>query len=152
MGLPRESDMCRHIIGQNFQGVTNEEALARIAELGKELAGTLMVSKDLAKYMFELPGAAYNSDRMDGYAKGKAFALVGKPDNDFKLFKEDCVGHYRNKHKEFGLLEFGVLKAIEKLSQKGVVVDVLRSVLEGGDMGAGATTGGDVGTDGHYNQ
>ncbi|MFS7888937.1 hypothetical protein Hanom_Chr00s000002g01600851 [Helianthus anomalus] len=32
--------------------------------------------------------------------------VSGKPDNDFELFKSDCATHYRNKRKEFGLLEF----------------------------------------------
>ncbi|KAM0062405.1 hypothetical protein Hdeb2414_s0004g00147791 [Helianthus debilis subsp. tardiflorus] len=111
-----------------------------------------MAFEDLAKYLFELSGAAYNSGHKDGYAEGKAFALEGKLDKDFELFKEDCAGHYRKKCKEFRLLEFGVLKGIEKLSWKGVIVDVLRSVLEGGDTGASATTGGIAGTSGHRNQ
>ncbi|MFS7930084.1 hypothetical protein Hanom_Chr04g00339961 [Helianthus anomalus] len=110
-----------------------------------KLADSLMASEKLAKYMFELGRVAYNSGRKDGYVEGKAFVLEGKANNYFELFKEDCAGHYRNKLKEFGVLELGVMKAIEKLSRKGVVVDVLRTVLEGGDVGAGAT-GGDAGT------
>ncbi|KAM0071157.1 hypothetical protein Hdeb2414_s0001g00021691 [Helianthus debilis subsp. tardiflorus] len=128
------------------------------AELGEEckslinrgillLVDFLMASEKLAKYMFELGGVAYNRGRKDGYAEGKVVALERKANNYFELFKEDCAGHYRNKLKEFGVLEFGVLKAIEKLSRKGVVVDVLCTVLEGGDVGAGAT-GGDTGTSG----
>ncbi|KAF5817971.1 hypothetical protein HanXRQr2_Chr02g0059321 [Helianthus annuus] len=98
--------------------------------------------------MFELGGAAYNSGRKDGYAKGKTFVLEGKPDNDFELFEEYCNGHYRSKRKEFGLLEFRLSKAIEKLSRKGVAVDVLRFILEGDDTDDSATTGGGAGTSG----
>ncbi|MFS8006907.1 hypothetical protein Hanom_Chr14g01254691 [Helianthus anomalus] len=76
----------------------------------------------------------------------------GKPDNDFELFKPDCVTRYRNKRKDFRILAFGVLRAIEKLSRKGVVVDVLGSVLECGDTSAGATGGGDAGTSEHPDQ
>ncbi|KAF5803630.1 hypothetical protein HanRHA438_Chr06g0282611 [Helianthus annuus] len=90
------------------------------------LADRLMASEELAKYMLELSEAAYKSGHQDGYAEGKVFTLENKPDNDFELFKEDCTGTYREKRKAFGLLKIGILKAIEKLSRKGVAVDVLR--------------------------
>ncbi|MFS7888959.1 hypothetical protein Hanom_Chr00s000002g01601151 [Helianthus anomalus] len=108
---------------------THEEALSNNAELEKaikthkaQVKSSEMVSQELgkdckwlinheipllAKYMFEFVKVAYNSCLKDGYAEGKAFVIDGKPDNDFELFKSDCATHYRNKRKEFGLLEFG---------------------------------------------
>ncbi|KAJ0940091.1 hypothetical protein HanRHA438_Chr02g0079421 [Helianthus annuus] len=80
------------------------------------LADSLMASEELAKYMLELGGAAYDSGRKNGYGEGKMFALEGKSNNHFELFKSDYATHYRNKRKEFGILEFGVLRAIDKLS------------------------------------
>ncbi|KAJ0591897.1 hypothetical protein HanHA300_Chr03g0078631 [Helianthus annuus] len=71
-----------------------------------------MASEELAKYILELGGTAYDSDRKNGYAESKAFSLEGKPDSDFELFKSDCAAYYRNKGKEFGTLEFGVLRAL----------------------------------------
>ncbi|MFS8024801.1 hypothetical protein Hanom_Chr16g01467671 [Helianthus anomalus] len=62
---------------------------------------------------------------------------IGKQDNDFKLFKQDCSWSYSEKHKAFAYLDFYILKAFEKLPGKGVVVDVLRKVLEGGDATIG---------------
>ncbi|MFS8016562.1 hypothetical protein Hanom_Chr15g01370061 [Helianthus anomalus] len=79
--------------------------------------------------MFELGGASYNNGHKVGYAKGKAFTIEGKPDNDFELFKSQQA---------------------QGLSRKGVAVDVLRSVLEGGDTGVGATTGDGTGTSGQH--
>ncbi|KAJ0810324.1 hypothetical protein HanPI659440_Chr01g0025771 [Helianthus annuus] len=92
------------------------------------LADFLMASEELAKYMFELGGATYSSGRNDDYAWEKAFKLEGKPDNDFELIKEDCPGQYCNKGKEFGLLEFGMLKAIvisSKIFIYLVIIDAL---------------------------
>ncbi|MFS8035013.1 hypothetical protein Hanom_Chr17g01587991 [Helianthus anomalus] len=111
------------------------EALARIAELerlSKELgndckwlltrgvpllADRLVGSEELAKYMIELGGAAYYSGRKDGYAEGKAFANAGTHDEKFELFMEDCAANYATKRHEFGFLEFGIMKDIEKLAR-----------------------------------
>ncbi|KAJ0800181.1 hypothetical protein HanPI659440_Chr03g0100051 [Helianthus annuus] len=49
-----------------------------------------MASEELAKYMLELGGTAYDSGRENGYSEGKAFSLEGKPDSDFELFKSYC--------------------------------------------------------------
>ncbi|KAJ0805027.1 hypothetical protein HanPI659440_Chr02g0044951 [Helianthus annuus] len=101
------------------------------------LMDRLVASEELAKYMFELRGAAYNSGRKDCYAEGKAFTQEGTEDEKFELFKEECAANCALKHHEFGFLEFGIVKAIEKLARRGVVVETLKKVLEGGDAGSG---------------
>ncbi|KAF5789818.1 hypothetical protein HanXRQr2_Chr09g0375691 [Helianthus annuus] len=88
--------------------------------------------------MFELGGAAYDSGRKDGYAEGKAAALAKEKDHQFKLFKVDCTGNYTAKREEYEYLEFGILKAIDKLTRKGIAVETLKKVLEDAD----AETGG----------
>ncbi|MFS7976078.1 hypothetical protein Hanom_Chr10g00888221 [Helianthus anomalus] len=107
-----------------------------------QLAASPMTSDELAKYMFDLPKTAYDNDRKDGFVEGKAFVLEERPDHEFELFKTDCGTRFRDKRKEFDHLEFGILKAIEKLSRKGVAVDVLRAVLGDEDTDAGAAAGG----------
>ncbi|KAJ0795698.1 hypothetical protein HanPI659440_Chr04g0153471 [Helianthus annuus] len=50
-----------------------------------------MSYEELAKYMFDLAGAAYDNGRMDGYVEGKLFALPERSDHELKLFKTDCA-------------------------------------------------------------
>ncbi|MFS7994809.1 hypothetical protein Hanom_Chr12g01110461 [Helianthus anomalus] len=110
--LARIVDLEKAVENHKAQAKASEEVAHELGEDCKWLinrgvpllANSLMAFEDLAKYLFELSGAAYNSGRKDGYVEGKAFALEGKLDKDFKLFKEDCAGHYRKKRKEFGLL------------------------------------------------
>ncbi|MFS7967958.1 hypothetical protein Hanom_Chr09g00791931 [Helianthus anomalus] len=114
------------------------EAQKSHAEALACLANRLMASEELAKYMFELGGAAYNSGRKDCYAEGKVFAIEGNQKIALNYSKKIVLVIMLSKHKAFGFLKFSILKAIEKLSRKGVAVVVLRKVLEGGD----AKTGG----------
>ncbi|MFS7999138.1 hypothetical protein Hanom_Chr12g01162481 [Helianthus anomalus] len=87
-----------------------------------KIADRLVNSDEFAKYMFNLGGAAYNNGRKDGYAEGKAAALAKEKDHQFELFKVDCAGNYMAKRQEYEFLEFGILKAIEKLSRRGIAV------------------------------
>ncbi|KAJ0678185.1 hypothetical protein HanOQP8_Chr12g0444971 [Helianthus annuus] len=102
----------------------------------------LVKSDELAKYMFELGGAAYESGRKDGYGEGKAAALAKEKDHQFELFKVDWTGNYTAKRQEYEFLEVGILKAIEKLTRKGIVVENLKKVHEDADAetdGAGTS-------------
>ncbi|MFS8018566.1 hypothetical protein Hanom_Chr15g01393511 [Helianthus anomalus] len=84
------------------------------------LIGDLLVKSDEhSKYVFELGGAAYDSGRKDGYTEGKAAVLAKEKDHQFELFK---------------FLEFGILKAIEKLSRRGIAVETLKKVLQDTDV------------------
>ncbi|KAM0004458.1 hypothetical protein Hdeb2414_s0242g00845331 [Helianthus debilis subsp. tardiflorus] len=69
-------------------------------------------------YMFELGQAAYNSGRKDGYAEGRAAAASDEKDYHFELYKEDCTVAYTAKHREYEFIEFGIVKAVGKLSRK----------------------------------
>ncbi|KAF5773756.1 hypothetical protein HanRHA438_Chr13g0602931 [Helianthus annuus] len=137
----------------------NEEARARIAELEKmvaeqqaqnktldllaktwvmTIADRFVRSDELAKYMFDLGGAAYDSGRKDGYAEGKAAVLAKEKDDKFELYKVDCAGNYTAKRQEYKFIEFGILKAIKKLTRRGIAVETTMKVLEDND----AETGG----------
>ncbi|KAM0040910.1 hypothetical protein Hdeb2414_s0011g00359901 [Helianthus debilis subsp. tardiflorus] len=78
----------------------------------------IVKSKELAKYMFELGQAAYNSGRKDGYAEGRVAAVNNNKDYQFELFKEDCTAAYTAKRREYEFIEFGIVKDVEKLSRK----------------------------------
>ncbi|MFS7990060.1 hypothetical protein Hanom_Chr11g01054371 [Helianthus anomalus] len=93
-----------------------------------DIADRLVKSDELAKFMFELGGAAYDSGRKDGYVEAKVATLA--KDHQFELFKVDCTGDYTAKREEYEYLEFGILKAINKLTRKGVAVETLKKVLE----------------------
>ncbi|KAJ0780472.1 hypothetical protein HanPI659440_Chr06g0238141 [Helianthus annuus] len=88
--------------------------------------------------MFELRGAAYDSGRKDGYGKGRAAAIDNEKDYHFKLYKVDCTANYTAKRQKYEFLEFGIVKAIEKLTRKGNSMETLKKALEDG----GAETGG----------
>ncbi|MFS7948129.1 hypothetical protein Hanom_Chr06g00556331 [Helianthus anomalus] len=47
------------------------------------IADRLMRSEELAKYMFDLGGAAYDKGCKDGYAEGKATSLTKEKDDKF---------------------------------------------------------------------
>ncbi|KAJ0786100.1 hypothetical protein HanOQP8_Chr02g0051311 [Helianthus annuus] len=96
----------------------------------------IVKSHELANYMFELGQAAYDSGRKEGYSEGKAAATSGEKDYHFELFKEDCSGKYATKCHEYEFVEFAIVKAVEKLSQKANDVEFLKKAL--GDEGHGA--------------
>ncbi|KAJ0490012.1 hypothetical protein HanHA300_Chr12g0450531 [Helianthus annuus] len=95
---------------------------------------------ELAKYMFELGQAAYNSGRKDGYGEGRAAAVNNEKDYHFELHKEDCTAKYTAKRQEYEFVEFGIVNVVEKLSRKANAIEVLKKAL--GDQG---TDGGDAG-------
>ncbi|KAJ0550522.1 hypothetical protein HanHA300_Chr07g0246421 [Helianthus annuus] len=93
-----------------------------------------------AKYMFDLGQAAYNSGRKDGYGEGRAAAMNNEKDYHFELFKEDCTGKYAAKRHDYEFVEFGIVKAVEKLSRRGNAIEVRKKAL--GDSGPdGGETG-----------
>ncbi|MFS7907149.1 hypothetical protein Hanom_Chr01g00067871 [Helianthus anomalus] len=97
-------------------------------------------SDELARYMYELGEAAYNSGRKDGYAEGRATTLSNEKDYHFELYKQDCTAAYTATHREYEFIEFGIVKAVEKLSRKTNAIEVLKKALgdqdpEGGDAG-----------------
>ncbi|MFS8032675.1 hypothetical protein Hanom_Chr17g01560501 [Helianthus anomalus] len=97
-------------------------------------------SDELAKYMFELGQAAYNSGRKDDYGEGRAAVANNEKDYHFELYKQDCTTAYTAKRQKYEFIEFGMVKAVEKLSQKANAIKVLKKAL--GDQG---TDGGDEG-------
>ncbi|MFS7980102.1 hypothetical protein Hanom_Chr10g00935401 [Helianthus anomalus] len=105
-----------------------------------EISKRIAKSDELAKYMFELGQAAYNSGRKGGYGEGRATAMNNEKDYHFELFKEGCTAKYAAKRREYEFIEFGIVKAVEKLSRKSNAVEVLKKAL--GDQGA---DGGDAG-------
>ncbi|MFS8001814.1 hypothetical protein Hanom_Chr13g01194761 [Helianthus anomalus] len=69
--------------------------------------------------------------RKDGYAE---------KDYHFELYKQDCTAAYTAKRREYEFIEFGIVKAVEKLSRKANAIEVLKKALgdqepEGGDAG-----------------
>ncbi|MFS7947848.1 hypothetical protein Hanom_Chr06g00553001 [Helianthus anomalus] len=75
------------------------------------IADRLVKSDELAKYRFELGGAAYDGGRKDGYGDGKASVIAKEKDHQFELYK--------------------------KLTRKGIVVETLKKVLEDADAATG---------------
>ncbi|KAF5759219.1 hypothetical protein HanXRQr2_Chr16g0738651 [Helianthus annuus] len=125
----------------------NEEAQAWIVELEKTVEEqkaqnkTLeLLSQDLVMIASGSLCAAFPCGRKDRYAEGKAAALAKEKDDKFELFKVDCVGNYTANCQEYEFVEFGILKAIDKLARRGVVVETLKKVIEDSDAEAG--TGG----------
>ncbi|KAM0052329.1 hypothetical protein Hdeb2414_s0007g00246991 [Helianthus debilis subsp. tardiflorus] len=95
----------------------------------------IMKSHELANYMFKLGQSAYNSGKKEGYSEGRATAVSNEKDYHFELFKEDCSGKYASKRREYEFVEFGIVKAVEKLSRKANAVEFLKKAL--GDEGQG---------------
>ncbi|KAM0050435.1 hypothetical protein Hdeb2414_s0008g00297531 [Helianthus debilis subsp. tardiflorus] len=118
--------------------LTQNKALELLAEdLGAAykwlLARGIPLSDELAKYMFELGGAAYDCGRKDGYGEGKAAAFAKDKYYQFELYKVDCTANYTAKRQEYEFLKFGIIKVIEKLTRKGIAVETLKKVLEDTD-------------------
>ncbi|KAJ0951065.1 hypothetical protein HanPSC8_Chr02g0055591 [Helianthus annuus] len=103
------------------------------------LADRILNSPELARYMFELGGAGYNSGRKNGYPEGRCAAVNNEKDYHFELFKEDCEGAYAAKRREFSMLDFAVVRAAGKLANKANGVALLKKAL--GDDGAGSAGG-----------
>ncbi|MFS7956061.1 hypothetical protein Hanom_Chr07g00650121 [Helianthus anomalus] len=103
--------------------------------LPSQIADRIVKSDELAKYMFELGEAAFDSGRKEGYGEGRAAIANEKVDHS-KLYKVDCSAHYAAKRQEYEFLEFAIVRAIEKLSRKGAVVETLKKAL--GDQDAEA--------------
>ncbi|KAM0061487.1 hypothetical protein Hdeb2414_s0004g00136701 [Helianthus debilis subsp. tardiflorus] len=99
------------------------------------LADRIVHSPELARYMFDLGAAGYNSGRKFGYAEGRLAVSNNEKDYKFELYKSDCDGKYAEKRKEFAMLEFAVVKAAAKLALKPDGVALLKKAL--GDDGAG---------------
>ncbi|KAM0064562.1 hypothetical protein Hdeb2414_s0003g00104431 [Helianthus debilis subsp. tardiflorus] len=99
------------------------------------LADRIVHSPELARYMFDLGAAGYNSGRKFGYAEGRLAVSNNEKDYKFELYKSDCDGKYAEKRKEFAMLEFAVVKAAAKLALKPDGVALLKKPL--GDDGAG---------------
>ncbi|MFS7943412.1 hypothetical protein Hanom_Chr06g00500011 [Helianthus anomalus] len=71
---------------------------------------------------------------------GRAAAASNEKDYHFKLHKEDCTAAYTAKRREYEFIEFGIVKAVEKLSRNANAIEVLKKALgdqdpEGGDAG-----------------
>ncbi|KAJ0824875.1 hypothetical protein HanRHA438_Chr17g0797121 [Helianthus annuus] len=102
------------------------------------LADRILHSSELARYMFELGRAGYNSGRKFGYAEGKLAATNNEKDFHFELYKDDCDGAYAEKRKEFSTLDLAVVRASGKLAHKANGVALLKKALgEDGDGAAG---------------
>ncbi|KAM0021974.1 hypothetical protein Hdeb2414_s0023g00623301 [Helianthus debilis subsp. tardiflorus] len=97
----------------------------------------IVKSHELTNYMFELGQAAYNSSQKEGYSEGRAAAASGEKDYHFELFKEDCSGKYATKRLEYEFVEFGIVKAVEKLSRTANAVEFLKKALGVESHGAG---------------
>ncbi|KAF5762576.1 hypothetical protein HanXRQr2_Chr16g0778271 [Helianthus annuus] len=108
--------------------------LARAVPL---IADRIVGSKELAKYIYELGEAAYAHGRKEGYAEGRAAAEAKEPLKSIDLYKTDCVARYAEKRQEFESLEFAIVKAAGKLSQKPDGIALLKRVLGEEDREAG---------------
>ncbi|KAM0032430.1 hypothetical protein Hdeb2414_s0016g00474921 [Helianthus debilis subsp. tardiflorus] len=113
--------------------ITEEAEQERISE-------RITKSNELAKYLLELGQTSYNSGRQDDYGEGRAAVVNNEKDYHFELFKEDCTAKYAVKRQEYEFIEFGIVKAVEKLSRKANAVEVLKKALgdedpEGADAG-----------------
>ncbi|MFS8025404.1 hypothetical protein Hanom_Chr16g01474561 [Helianthus anomalus] len=87
-------------------------------------------------YVYELGEAARDLGRKEGYTKERAAAESKEPLKSFELYKTDRVGRYAEKRQEFESLEFGVVKAAEKLSRKPNGVALLKKALSDEDRKA----------------
>ncbi|MFS7998992.1 hypothetical protein Hanom_Chr12g01160671 [Helianthus anomalus] len=111
--------------------------LSRVVPL---IAERIVKSHELANYMFELGQAAYNSGRKDGYNEGRVATASNEKDYHFELYKEDCSAAYAAKRRDYEFVEFGIVKAIDKLSRRANVVEFLKKAL--GDESRGARGAG----------
>ncbi|KAJ0637664.1 hypothetical protein HanOQP8_Chr17g0676461 [Helianthus annuus] len=101
------------------------------------IADRIVMSEELAKYMFELGEATYDHGRKDGYGEGSAAADAKEALSHFDLYKTDCAARYADKRQEFEFLEFAIVKAVGKLSRKPDGVELLKKALGDQDPEAG---------------
>ncbi|KAJ0694157.1 hypothetical protein HanPI659440_Chr15g0605621 [Helianthus annuus] len=94
-----------------------------------QIANRTVKSDELAKYMFELGEAAFDSGRKEGYGEGRAAAMANEKVYHFELYKMDCSAHYTAKRQEYEFLEFAIVRVVEKLSTKGAAVETLKKAL-----------------------
>ncbi|MFS8026732.1 hypothetical protein Hanom_Chr16g01490161 [Helianthus anomalus] len=83
--------------------------------------------------------AVYNSGWKNGYGEGRAAAANNEKDYHFELYKEDCGAAYAAKRREYEFIEFGIVKAVDKLSRRANTIEVLKKAL--GDLGTDGGTG-----------
>ncbi|MFS7893991.1 hypothetical protein Hanom_Chr00s001272g01678281 [Helianthus anomalus] len=102
----------------------------------------IVKSHELTNYMFELGQAVYNSGRKDGYSEGRAAATNNEKDYHFDLYKEDCGAVYAAKRRDYEFVEFGIVKAVDKLSRRANAIEVLKKALgdEGHETGGAGTS------------
>ncbi|KAL9991768.1 hypothetical protein Hdeb2414_s1257g00999891 [Helianthus debilis subsp. tardiflorus] len=115
---------------------------AKESDEHERIADRIVKSDELAKYMSELGKAAYDIGRKDGYGEGRATTMVNEKVDHFELHKVDCSAKYTAKCQECEFLEFGIVRAVEKLSRKGAAVETLKKALEDQDAetdGAGTS-------------
>ncbi|KAM0009968.1 hypothetical protein Hdeb2414_s0083g00782151 [Helianthus debilis subsp. tardiflorus] len=58
---------------------------------------------------------------------------IKKKKYHFELYKQNCTAAYTAKRQEYEFIEFGIVKAVEKLSRKANAIEVLKKAL--GDQG-----------------
>ncbi|KAJ0754036.1 hypothetical protein HanPI659440_Chr09g0342481 [Helianthus annuus] len=87
--------------------------------------------------MYDLGKVACALGRKEGYAEGRAAAEAKEPLKSLELYKTDCAGRYAEKRQEFESLEFGVVKAAEKLSRKPNDIALLKKPLGDEDRETG---------------
>ncbi|MFS7996429.1 hypothetical protein Hanom_Chr12g01129881 [Helianthus anomalus] len=101
------------------------------------IADRIVKSDELAKYMFELGEAAYDSGRKEGYGEGRAAVVANEKVDHFDLYKTDCLARYASKRQEYEFLEFAIVKAVGKLSRKTNAVETLKKALGEQDVETG---------------
>ncbi|KAJ0713928.1 hypothetical protein HanPI659440_Chr13g0483971 [Helianthus annuus] len=79
--------------------------------------------------VFSLCQAAYNSGRKDGYSEGRAAVANNEKDYHFELYKQDCTASCTAKRREYRFIEFGIVKAVKKLSRKANAIEVQKKAL-----------------------
>ncbi|KAJ0545444.1 hypothetical protein HanIR_Chr08g0349931 [Helianthus annuus] len=104
-----------------------------LAHAVPRISKRIVKSHELANYMFELGQAAYNNGRKDGYSEGRAAAANNEKDYHFELYKEDCGATYAAKRRDYEFLEFGIMKAVDKLCRRANAIEVLKKAI--GDSG-----------------
>ncbi|KAJ0728481.1 hypothetical protein HanLR1_Chr07g0242101 [Helianthus annuus] len=120
-----------------------QEYVERIAKLEEFIEKKIAENKasEIASgyllYVYELGEATCDLGREEGYAEGRVAAESKEPLKNFELYKTDCVACYAEKRQEFESLEFGVVKAAEKLSRKPNGVALLKKALDDEDQETG---------------
>ncbi|KAJ0428209.1 hypothetical protein HanRHA438_Chr17g0799831 [Helianthus annuus] len=109
-----------------------------LAHAVPRISERIVKSHELANYMFELGQAVYNNGRKDGYSEGRAAAANNQKDYHFELYKEDCAATYAAKRRDYEFLEFGIVKAVDKLSRRANAIEILKKALGDSEAEGGA--------------